>query len=86
MYHSPPTLQLSVGLSSINEDHEYPSHQAQDAAENCIGKSARAFSTLPSVQADSSLNVQPSMLLKSFGYSEDSNSNTMALLRTVRVL
>ena len=84
VYTSPPVTQFPSTLSLVNEGHNQASDHPQDSGEQPGIEDTNAFSVGLQYKDDGSSYDHRSTLLESFGYSEDSNSNTMALLKMVR--
>lgn len=84
VYHSPPVPQTPIDLPAVITNRIQTSYQAGNARVHVGTEDASAFPSELELKSDGLLYEQRSALLESFGYSEDSNSNTMALLKSVR--
>lgn len=82
MYNSLPVAQSPNSLPLVNPPQNQSSSPPQDSREQHSIEDSNTLS-LGLYKAKGLLYHQRSTLLESFGYSEDSNSNTIALLKMV---
>ena len=82
MYNSPPELQLPNTLPLASGDQHQSLEQSHDSREQYGLEDTNTLS-LGLYKVNGPSYHQHSTLLESFGYSEDSNSNTIALLKMV---
>lgn len=82
MYNSPSVAQLPNALPLVSEDRNHISELPQNSRPQRGIEDSNTLSFAP-YNSEGDSYEQQSTLLKSFGYSEDSDSNTMALLKMV---
>lgn len=82
MYNSPPVAQFPNVLPLVSGEQSRSSEHPQDSQQQHSIEETSTLSIGPCT-AKGHMKNPPSTLLESFGYSEDSSSNTVALLKTV---
>ncbi|PVH99812.1 hypothetical protein DM02DRAFT_642767 [Periconia macrospinosa] len=80
VYNSPPATQFPNALPLVSEDRNHISESPQDSKGQRGIEDSSTLSFAP-YNAEGRPYDQQSTLLEAFGYSEDSNSNTVALLK-----